>query len=290
MMKASVVFQVICETDSPGLLNEGVFRLLLATQGLDPCSLVKAEEKGREAFSVYCPDRKTGQDLEREFRHFLPRGVRVRGRSVRPREWETKWKEGWRPLRVGKRIVVIPLWQKDRRCPSGRVPIYLDTVNAFGTGQHETTRFTIELMEGLSGEAASFLDIGTGSGILMIAASRLGIRKVRGFDVDRSAVSVAKENLRTNGLAVNGVRVADIGRYSSGEPFDLVAANLVTPDLLEHREKILGCVKPGGSLIVSGISRQKAGYFLRMFSGRDLVRQKVLRGKEWIAVLWRRKA
>jgi ribosomal protein L11 methyltransferase len=188
------------------------------------------------------------------------------------------------------RVQLIPLWQASRAIPKGKTPLYLETTSAFGTGLHETTRFSAELIESLDGKFESFFDIGTGSGILLILARKMGVARSVGIDMDAGAVRVARENLKANGLSEKGVGVQNIMTHRTTRTFDLVVANLVTQDLLSFSSSIVPCVKPGGHLIVSGISTKNAAMFLRDFPDASLRRVRVRRGKEWIAALFQKSA
>lgn len=260
----------------------------LAQIGIDARDLVIQRHLGVLTVSMFYSDRlkalKTKRRIETLFNLFLH--VELLFRPAKG--WMSAWKHGIKPFALGNRFYLIPLWQENLSCPDSRMPLYLETTNAFGTGLHETTRFTIELIESLSSRGGSFLDIGCGSGILSIAAGRLGMRRVRAIDFDRSAVCVARANLKANGLPSRWVMHGDITRNRSFGEYELVAANLVTEDLLANMASITGHVASGGDLIVSGISRYRAGYFLRHFHPEGFRKVAVKRGQEWVAVHYRR--
>jgi ribosomal protein L11 methyltransferase len=217
------------------------------------------------------------------------RGVKTKVIRRSVSDWSQLWKKGWKPFALTRRFQVIPLWQESRACPPGKQAIYLDTTNAFGTGLHETTRFSAQMIDRLRGRFSSFLDVGTGSGILAIVAGKLGIRDVIAIDIDPAAVKVASKNLKANHLPAENVLAADIGRFRPRRMFDLVVANLVTWDLVAFRNKILPLVKPGGYLIVSGISLKNMPFFREHFRTTTLKQLKLKKGREWAAFLFQKK-
>jgi ribosomal protein L11 methyltransferase len=190
-------------------------------------------------------------------------------RVVREQDWETAWKAHYHPLRVGERIVVVPSWEAYAPGP-GEVAVTLDPGMAFGTGTHPTTRLCLTEMERHVQPGMRVLDVGTGSGILAIAAARLGAANVLALDTDPVAVAAAQENVAANGLA-NVVSVARGTIGSRGEPileegssvrrdggrssptFDLVVANLTAAIVARLASGLVAALGPGGLLIVSGI-------------------------------------
>lgn len=171
-------------------------------------------------------------------------------------EWKDKWKEGFRPTKVGERVVVRPSWE-DYRPAEGELVIDMDPGMAFGTGTHETTALSVRMLEKYVGPGCRVLDVGTGSGILAIAAARLGAAEVLGIDIDEDAVRVAGENIRRNGLDA-GVR-AVAGDLAAGVDFraDLIVANLLADLVLRLTPQAAAHLLPGGIYISSGILTEK---------------------------------
>ncbi|MCM8775242.1 MAG: 50S ribosomal protein L11 methyltransferase, partial [Candidatus Omnitrophica bacterium] len=148
----------------------------------------------------------------------------------------------------------------------------------------------VRLMEKCRGKFESFLDVGIGTGILAITASKLGARRIFGIDHDKGSIKVAKENLVRNGIRNACVRYGDITatRLPFMRRFDLVAANLLSRTLIDSRSRIVLRVKKKGYLIVSGIARRNLKDFLRDFKLPVLRCIKTLRGRSWAACLYRR--
>jgi ribosomal protein L11 methyltransferase len=157
-------------------------------------------------------------------------------------DWAEAWKAFFKPHKIGEKIVVKPTWCEYKADP-GDIVLELDPGMAFGTGTHPTTALCIRLIEDYLNLGDSFLDIGTGSGILMLAAARLGAGFVCGLDKNEMAVKIAETNLRLNGIAPHRFSVKE-GDLVAGieERYDLVVANILTQviyNLLEDIEKIL---------------------------------------------------
>jgi ribosomal protein L11 methyltransferase len=177
--------------------------------------------------------------------------------KVKREDWAESWKRHFHPLEIGKTLLIKPSWSK--KCPAkNQAVVILDPGLSFGTGQHPTTSFCLHEIARChkTGMTRSFLDIGTGSGILAIAAAKLGYQPVHAFDFDPASVRVAKENVRQN-------RVTEKVKLSRGDvtklplkparQFDLVCANLISNLLLAQRRRIVNRLKPGGNLVLAGI-------------------------------------
>jgi ribosomal protein L11 methyltransferase len=179
---------------------------------------------------------------------------RVSLRRVRKQEWSESWKRHFKPFTVGGVLLVKPSWSR-RKPARGQAMVILDPGLSFGTGQHPTTRFCLDqLAEARKPHLRqSFLDVGTGSGILAIAAAKLGYTPARAFDFDPAAVRIAKDNARTNRVRV-AIKRADITKIAVGSTkYDVVCANLIA-DLLEScAPKLQRFLKPGGLLVLAGI-------------------------------------
>ena len=167
---------------------------------------------------------------------------RVGYKELDEEDWAEAWKTFFVPQKIGNKIVVKPSWSA-YTANSGDIVLELDPGMAFGTGTHPTTALCIGLIEDYLNQGDSFLDVGTGSGILMIAAAKLGAGFVCGLDKDEMAVRIAAENLRRNAIAPQrfSVRVGNLVAEIE-ERYDFVVANILTPviyNLLEDIEKIL---------------------------------------------------
>ncbi len=177
-------------------------------------------------------------------------------RRLPARDWEAEWRASLAPVPLGERLVVVP---PDAAAPppaGGRLPIFLAPGSAFGSGTHPTTALSAAAIEvALSGRApgASVLDAGTGSGILAIAAGRLGARPVLAIDNDPEAVAEARRNAARNDCAPPDFTVSDEPLGALERRFDVVIANLDAPALAAVGPALAARVAPGGDLIISGL-------------------------------------
>jgi len=199
--------------------------------------------------------------------------------KIRREDWAESWKRHFRPIDIGSALLLKPSWSR-RRAKRNQALVILDPGLSFGTGQHPTTRFCLEQIVAFrrSDRAQSFLDLGTGSGILAIAAAKLGYRPVRGIDFDRDAVRIAAANAKRNHAKIR-LSCQDLRRLKLtwSEKYDLVCANLVFDLLLDERRRILTLLEPAGALILAGILRSQFGDVARAYqeSGTKLAALKV---------------
>jgi ribosomal protein L11 methyltransferase len=226
--------------------------------------------------------------------HLQAFGLRTIGdlqtRVVHEEDWADAWKAYFPILRVGQHIVIRPTWRRHRRQP-GDVVIAMDPGMAFGTGLHPTTRLCLAALEPLAARGAladaRVLDVGCGSGILAIAALKLGAGSALGVDTDPIAIEATDANARRNRLA-RRVR-ARAGSLPSGEPpFDVVLANLIAGVLVMLAPALRDEIRPGGTLLASGIFIDREAEVVAAFEGLGLeVVARTIEG-EWIALEVRR--
>ncbi|MDE2774467.1 MAG: 50S ribosomal protein L11 methyltransferase [Chloroflexota bacterium] len=176
-------------------------------------------------------------------------------RTLESEDWSEAWKAHYQPMRIGRRLLIRPLWIETETAP-GEIVIALDPGMAFGTGTHPTTQICLEALERLIKPAQDVLDLGSGSGILAIAAAKLGARQVLALDIDPLAASATAENARANGVGEK--IIAKCGGLDSvlggARRFDLVMVNILARVILQLSAQGLGeIVRPGGAAIFSGI-------------------------------------
>lgn len=207
-------------------------------------------------------------------------------RIVHEADWAEAWKTHFPVLRVGRRLVVRPTWRRHRREPDD-VVLALDPGMAFGTGLHPTTRLCLAAVESLADRGiladARVLDVGCGSGILAIAAVKLGARAALGVDTDPIAIDATSANAARNRL---GRRIdAREGSLPSGDgPFDVVVANLIASVLVALAPLLRDEVRPGGALLASGIFVDREAEVGAAFAtaGLDVVGRSA--DGEWVAL------
>ena len=227
---------------------------------------------------------------DRELGHLQAFGLRPIGdlscRIVHEADWAHAWKAHFPVMRIGRRVVIRPTWRRHRRQPDDIV-LALDPGMAFGTGLHPTTRLCLAALEGLADrgaiDGARVLDVGSGSGILSIAAALLGASSVLAVDVDPIAVEASAANARRNRV-VRRVRVR-AGSAPSGEgPFDVVLANLVASLLVTLVDGLVQDVRPGGTLLASGIFANREAEVVAAFEARGLTIERRWTEGDWVAL------
>jgi len=217
----------------------------------------------------------------------------LQARLVHEADWAHAWKSHFPVLRVGRRVVIRPTWRRHRRLPDD-VVLSLDPGMAFGTGLHPSTRLCLAALEALADEGllarglagggnARVIDVGCGSGILAIAAGKLGAGEILGLDTDPIAVESTIANARLNRLArrIHGRR----GSIPSGEgPFDLVLANLIAGLLVELAVPLRDELAPGGRILASGIFRDRESDVRAAFESAGLQLGRRWAEEDWVAL------
>jgi ribosomal protein L11 methyltransferase len=194
---------------------------------------------------------------------------RVSVRRLPSRDWITFWKRHFKPITIGRQLVVLPPWMRNRPHP-GRKIVVLDPGLSFGTGHHPTTAFCLRQLAALRPRLSqpSLLDLGCGSGILAIAGAKLGYHPVQAIDADPVAARVAQANTRRNRVD-HRIEIArkDLRRVSLRPKtrFDVVCANLTTDLLLAEGRRIAVQLQPSGHLILAGILNREFGVIHRHF-------------------------
>ncbi len=193
---------------------------------------------------------------------------------IRPRDWAKAWQRHFKPLTIGSALLVKPSWSRQRP-RKGQVVVVLDPGLSFGTGQHPTTAFCLRQLVARRqpSKGQSCLDVGTGSGILAIAAAKLGYQPVDALDVDPEAIRIARANARRNGVSdwIRLVRqdLAKLPRRSSRK-YSLICANLLAHLLLAERQRLLARMGADGVLLVAGILRCEFAPVQRAFESAGL--------------------
>jgi ribosomal protein L11 methyltransferase len=211
----------------------------------------------------------------------------VEKRSVVEENWAETWKQFFKPTRIGENWIVRPTWEKFSPNPCDRV-IVLDPGQAFGTGDHPTTRGCLEFMEDIDFRGKAVADIGCGTGILGVAAKLLGAPLVRAVDVDTTSVESCRQNAQRNGVCFEVFEGLGFEPLPEEETFDIVISNIISAALIKLAPSAAKRVSPGGIWLVSGIipanwpdvleAAEKAGFKLEDRKVED----------EWVTALLRR--
>ena len=216
-------------------------------------------------------------------------------RAVKEEDWAHAWKRHYKPMRIGRRVLLTPAWEKPGPLPDDLV-VLLEPGMAFGTGLHPTTRLCVAALEEWIQPGDSFLDVGTGSGVLSIVAAKLGARPVWATDIDPLAIRAARENALRNGTALApGILRIEQGSIPAGQAgrFQVIAANILAEVLVGLFDGTFDTVTlaeplaPGGRLILSGILEEKSEMVLSAAARYGL--QEVERRQEgdWVSLVVR---
>ncbi len=254
--------------------------------------------------TVYLPDDSQGADmlsaLRSEMSALAARDEnKVFGRlavdlaNVREEDWANNWKQYFKPLTVGEKLVIKPSWE-DYEQKDGRTILEIDPASSFGTGQHNTTQLCLELIEKNLRKGDRLLDLGCGSGILSIASILLGAKEITAVDISQNSVETAKENAAKNHIAVEKYTAycGDIISENSlvekiGGGFDLIAANIVADVLIAMSPIFERFVKKGGTLILSGIITERADEVIEAVKSKGYTMLELREKDGWAAVSFR---
>lgn len=200
-------------------------------------------------------------------------------------DWNETWKKNFVPIDVGENLTIIPSWIK---ADTGRIPVIIDPGMVFGTGHHETTKACLELIERLSGTCNrnSFLDLGTGSGILAVAAARLGFQHVIAVDTDPLCTDAAQRNAALNSFDNIEVRQGTV--FDIKGSFDLIVANLISETLISDAYAISERLNPDGFAILSGMLIGQEDDVINAMGRAGLALKDKHAGEKWISLVLRK--
>lgn len=251
-------------------------------------SLLNAD-KTIASVSVFIPAEKSAPDAvafikERAAAEKLDIKLDING--VNEEDWATSWKAYYKPVHIGEKMVIVPMWEKYDPKPH-EIIVRMDPGMAFGTGTHETTRLVVGLLEKYTTPDCRMLDVGTGSGILAICAAKLGAGECKAYDIDPVAVRVAKENVKDNGCDNITCDTSDLlyGVDLSGGQYDLVCANIVADIIIRMTPDIGKYMKDDAILIASGIITERADEVVSAVEANHLRIKERLTDNGWCALV-----
>ena len=250
-------------------------------------------DKTIASVSVYLPiERDTREDVD--FLRSMMQKDGIEGEikmiGLNEEDWANAWKAYYKPIKIGSRIVIVPAWEKYEASPEELI-VRMDPGMAFGTGTHETTRLVIGLLEKYTAPGVRMLDVGTGSGILAICASRLGAGECKAYDIDPMSVRVARENIADSGLTNITCDQSDLLRSVdlSGGKYGLVCANIVADIIIRMTPDVHRYIADDGVLLASGIIMERSQDVIDCFEqhGFEIVERAEENG--WCALVVRLK-
>jgi ribosomal protein L11 methyltransferase len=214
-----------------------------------------------------------------------PGAATVTSEAVNNKEWATVWQKYYHPLRVTNQLTIVPQWENYQPSSPNEKLIVLDPGMAFGTGTHPTTRLMLEALEIVVHGGESMIDVGTGSGVLSIAAKLLGAGQVEAYDIDDVAVRSAKKNINLNQSAKDikvGVNSLLDGIHTQ---VDLVVANILAEIIVPLVPQAYENLKPGGQFLVSGIIKDKAELVETELKKHHFIVDQKLQMKDWYGMI-----
>jgi ribosomal protein L11 methyltransferase len=269
---------------------------ILALAGHRACELREAGE-GKTDLVIYLATTNDGEArrIMRSLAEQIPHAT-VLAQTTRPvaeEIWRENWKRFFPSVEIGRRLVVLPPWIHTSTLGQGeRTRVVIDPGMAFGTGHHATTHGCLEALDELVAPDMVIADVGCGTGILAIAALRLGASRAVATDEDPLAIDATRANAARNGVADRltarvhtGPPLAESG---AGGGFDIVTANLHTQVLLDNRAGLTSCVRPGGHLVLSGIEGESQYLIERSFVGAEWAALRITESRDWVTVTLRR--
>lgn len=236
-------------------------------------------ERGTTHLSVYLMTPPSAAAMERARQRLGNAPLRVD--RLKREDWADSWKRHFKPIAIDRKLLLLPSWSR-RKPRKDQAVVVLDPGLSFGTGQHPTTHFCLEQIA--AHEKGGMLDLGSGSGILAIAAAKLGYAPIQAIDFDPVAVRIARENARRNRVQ-HKIKFArqDLTKLpvTSAEKFDLVCANLIYDVLISERRKIINRLKRGGTLVLAGILDTQFGEVEAAFAREGLTLARAKTVNEW---------
>lgn len=245
-------------------------------------------DKTVASVSVYLPGKEGHADTLAYLRTRLAQlgiDAKIEIDGVNEEDWANSWKQYYKPLKIGDRIVIVPAWEKYDPA-DGEITVRMDPGMAFGTGNHETTRLVIGLLEDYVRGGERLLDVGCGSGILAICASKLGAGLCRAYDIDPVAVRVARENIAQSGQTNISCDASDLLRQVdiSDGGYDIICANIVADIIIRMIPDVGAYMNDGAVILASGIIEERADDVTDCFEshGFRIVKRSVENG--WCAL------
>lgn len=245
---------------------------------------------GETRFVIHCESREHLGELRAQLLAAAP-GAAATLEAVERQDWLAAWREFFTPVPCGSRFVVLPPWLTADTDFPGRIPILIEPKSAFGTGHHATTALCLgalsELLDtGRVVPGQTFLDLGTGSGILGIGCCKSGLTGL-GLDIDPLAVANARENRALNGVSPEAFTIEEGGvALAAGRSFDLVLANILAGPLRELAPELAAALDLGASLVLSGILVSQADTVEAAYRAQGLSPAHRRIEGEWCALVW----
>ncbi len=252
--------------------------------------------------TVYLPDNSQGVEMLVSLKNLLKQmrerdtlnswgRLEVELKSVKEEDWANNWKQYFKPLKVGNKLLVKPSWEEYNENDS-RTVLEIDPASSFGTGQHNTTKLCLELLEKAVKGNEKILDLGCGSGILSIGGILLGAKEAVAVDIEENAVTTAIENAEKNNISKDlykaycGDIISDVNlRNTIGSEYDIITANIVADVLIAMSSLFSKFLKPESILIISGIITERKSEVVDVITSAGFDVLEEAEGDGWAAVM-----
>lgn len=277
---------IIASKGCPGALE--ILTSFLTFNGVKASDVVEEVTDDCQSLKLYFSAKSKAEIIKKKIKLLDLSLIEASIIRILNKDWQTKWKEDFKPFKLTAKVWVVPSWYRNEKRYQKESSLFIDTSLAFGTGMHPTTQYMSEFIEEYRQHLGSFLDIGTGTGILSILALKYKAKRVEAIDISPDAIKIAKENCHANGFECKDVRCTDFVGYLPKRSFDFIAANLVTHDLVKFKRKIIKLLNLGGYLAISGVSIKHYSFFRGEFKSLPLRCVRVKKGNGWTAVLFTR--
>ena len=252
------------------LIDESV---LNADRTIASVSVYVPDDKPMQDYTMFIEERLSASDIENKIELI----------SLCEEDWADSWKQYYKPIEIGNRLVVVPMWEKYDAKPN-QVIVKMDPGMAFGTGTHETTRLCATLLEKYITDESTMLDVGCGSGILAICASKLGAKECYAYDIDPVAVKVAKENVKDNDCNNIECGVSDLLKGVKDAKYDVITANIVADIIIRMLPDISKFMHDKTVLVISGIIDERCDDVNKSINENGFVKVEEIHENGWCAI------
>ena len=285
-----IIYEVTLKVKQKKLEQIHLLKELLIREGFEEREIIEVNIDAKICLSVYLKNLNKAKILKRRLSRFHLTGTEVHFKSLKNEDWKIPNRPSdFKPFLLTQSLVIVPQQVKARYRLRNKKPLFIDHGFAFGSGRHPTTQLMAQFVERCYRRFKSFLDIGTGSGILTIVALNCGAVDIMAIDTSREAVKSARKNICQNGYSAKAVKKVDLRNLSTRKKYDFVAANLVTSELIQCAKKIVALVKPGQYLAISGISLNNYERFRAKYDNLPLRCLRIKKEGGWVALLYKKK-